>query len=78
MTIIYLRKSWKIENLLKKIDNLFKNSKDDYPATVGVMYQNLWYFRYLHFYLIKENVISKKEINSYCIVRKIWFKSERI
>ncbi|HFV7688629.1 TPA: RNA-directed DNA polymerase [Staphylococcus aureus] len=70
LTIIYLRKSWKIENLLKKIDNLFKNSKDDYPATVGVMSQNLWYFRYFIYYLIKENVISKKEINSYCMSQK--------
>lgn len=79
LTIIYLRKSWKIENLLKKIDNLFKNSKDDYPATVGVMSQNLWYFRYFIYYLIKENVISKKEINSYLLNEsKIWFKSERI
>lgn len=34
------------------------------------MSQNLWYFRYFIYYLIKENVISKKEINSYCMSQK--------
>ncbi len=46
---------------IKKIDNLFKNSKDDYPATVGVMSQNLWYFRYFIYYLIKEKCDFKKK-----------------
>ena len=66
LTIIYLRKPWRIESLLKKIDDLFKNSKDSYPEKIGVMSQNLWYFRYFIYYLIKENVIPKDKINSYC------------
>ncbi|MEJ7185394.1 RNA-directed DNA polymerase [Staphylococcus epidermidis] len=66
LTIIYLRKPWRIESLLKKIDDLFKNSKDSYPEKIGVMSQDLWYFRYFIYYLIKENVIPKDKINSYC------------
>lgn len=66
LTIIYLRKPWRIESLLKKIDDLFKNSKDSYPEKIGVMSQNLWYFIYFIYYLIKENVIPKDKINSYC------------
>ncbi|EFA88900.1 hypothetical protein HMPREF0797_0298 [Staphylococcus epidermidis SK135] len=66
LTIIYLRKPWRIESLLKKINDLFKNSKDSYPEKIGVMSQNLWYFRYFIYYLIKENVIPKDKINSYC------------
>ncbi|WP_192979599.1 RNA-directed DNA polymerase [Staphylococcus succinus] len=66
LTIIYLRKPWKIEILLEKIDDLFKNSKDYYPEKIGVMSQNLWYFRYFIYYLIKEDVIPKNKINSYC------------
>lgn len=66
LTIIYLGKPWRIESLLKKIDDLFKNSKDSYPEKIGVMSQNLWYFRYFIYYLIKENVIPKDKINSYC------------
>ncbi|OCW71071.1 hypothetical protein BBP13_12380 [Limosilactobacillus reuteri] len=30
------------------------------------MSQTLWYFRYFIYYLIKENVIPKDKINSYC------------
>ncbi|WP_105799085.1 RNA-directed DNA polymerase [Staphylococcus aureus] len=66
LTIIYLRKPWRIESLLEKIDDLFKNSKERYPEKIGVMSQNLWYFRYFIYYLIKENVIPKDKVNSYC------------
>lgn len=35
------------------------------------MSQNLWYFRYFIYYLIKENVISKKKlIVIYCMSQK--------
>ncbi|UQA65792.1 RNA-directed DNA polymerase [Staphylococcus hominis] len=66
LTIIYLRKKWKIEDLLKKIDNLFKTTNSFYPDKMNRMSQKLWYFRYFFYYLRKVNLVTKKEVNNYC------------
>lgn len=66
LTIIYLRKGWKIKDLIKKTDCLFKNSTNSYPKNVGRMSQKMWFFRYFFYYLMQEDLIKKRDVNKYC------------
>jgi len=66
VSILYLKKKYKIDLWLKEIDQLLIDTHDYYPANSIRMTEKYWLLRYFLYSLQIKDVITKKEINKYC------------
>ncbi|MBS7576100.1 MULTISPECIES: RNA-directed DNA polymerase [unclassified Enterococcus] len=64
LTIIYLKRKLDINLLLDKINQLFEKTHSNY-ANQSRFSEKFWYFRYFIYFLIKNNLILKKDVNCF-------------
>ena len=66
-TILYIKNYSTDNNLLEKIDTLFKNTHKKYGKNNSRMQEKLWLYRYFIYSLQKQKIVDEKLINKYCI-----------
>ena len=74
LTIIYLKKGLKLEDLLTDINEILEKSSQKITNQSRFSRQN-WFFRYFIYFLIYEDIIPRKEVNKFLNTNKVKLKN---
>lgn len=81
LVVIYIKRKLSLNDLLKKINELLKESNRDSSKLAGFS-GKFWFFRYFIYYLIKNDIIKKSDVkrfhvnNKFQVYEKGGYKSE--